>query len=85
MFIVLVIDGAIETRLSDNGGGISDEVREKIFEPFFTAKPTGQGAGLGLSISHDIIVQEHKGEIRVETEDGEFTEFVVRLPKNGYR
>ncbi|MCL4706864.1 hypothetical protein KJ068_16970 [bacterium] len=83
MFIVLVIDGAIETRLSDNGGGISDEVREKIFESFFTTKPTGQGTGLGLSISHDIIVQEHKGEIRVETEDGEFTEFVVRLPKNG--
>ena len=84
MFIVLVIDGAIETRLSDNGGRISDEVREKIFEPFFTTKPTGQGTGLGLSISHDIIiVQEHKGEIRVETEDGEFTEFVVRLPKNG--
>lgn len=83
MFIVLVIDGAIETRLSDNGGGISDEVREKIFESFFTTKPSEQGTGLGLSISHDIIVQEHKGEIRVETEDGEFTEFVVRLPKNG--
>lgn len=83
MFIVLVIDGAVEIRLSDNGGGIPDEVREKIFEPFFTTKPTGQGTGLELSISHDIIVQEHKGEIRVETEDGEFTEFVVRLPKNG--
>lgn len=81
MFIVLVIDGAVETRLSDNGGGIPDEVREKVFEPFFTTKPTGQGMGLELSISHDIIVQEHKGEIRVETEEGEFTEFVARLPK----
>lgn len=48
MFIVLVIDGAVETRLSDNGGGISDEVREKIFEPFFTTKPTGQGTGFGI-------------------------------------
>ncbi|MBC6947882.1 sensor histidine kinase, partial [candidate division KSB1 bacterium] len=73
--------GAIETRLSDNGGGISDEVREKIFEPFFTTKPTGQGAGLGLSISHDVIVQQHRGEIQVETEEGKFTEFVVRLPR----
>ncbi|KAA0223253.1 hypothetical protein EDS67_25905 [candidate division KSB1 bacterium] len=81
MFIVLVIDGAVETRLSDNGGGISDEVREKIFEPFFTTKPTGQGAGLGLSISHDVIVQQHRGEIQVETEEGKFTEFVVRLPR----
>ena len=83
MFIVLVIEGAVEIRVRDNCGGISDEVREKIFEPFFTTKSTGQGTGLGLSIGHDIIVQEHKGEIRVETEDGEFTEFVVRLPKNG--
>jgi signal transduction histidine kinase len=72
----------IEIRIRDNGNGIPLDIREKIFNPFFTTKPTGQGTGLGLSISYDIIVQEHKGEIKVETEEGEFTEFVVRLPKN---
>jgi signal transduction histidine kinase/ligand-binding sensor domain-containing protein len=71
----------IEIRIRDNGNGIPPDVREKIFNPFFTTKPTGQGTGLGLSISHDIIVQEHRGEIRVETEEGKFTEFAVRLPK----
>lgn len=82
MFIVLVIDGAVEIRLSDNGNGIPPEIREKIFNPFFTTKPTGQGTGLGLSISYDIIVQEHRGEITVKTEEGKFTEFVVRLPRS---
>ncbi len=71
----------IEIRIRDNGSGIPAHIREKIFNPFFTTKPTGQGTGLGLSISYDIIVQEHKGEIRVETEEGKFTEFVVRLPR----
>jgi signal transduction histidine kinase len=70
----------IEIRIRDNGNGISPEIRDKIFNPFFTTKPTGQGTGLGLSISYDIIVQEHHGEIKVETEEGKFTEFVVRLP-----
>ncbi len=69
----------IEIRIRDNGSGIPQEIREKIFNPFFTTKPTGQGMGLGLSISYDIVVQEHKGEIRVETEEGEFTEFVIGL------
>ena len=72
----------IEIRIRDNGNGIPVDVREKIFNPFFTTKPTGQGTGLGLSISYDIIVQEHKGEIKVETEEGKFTEFVLRLPKS---
>ncbi|RIK58074.1 hypothetical protein DCC62_29610, partial [candidate division KSB1 bacterium] len=72
----------IEIRIRDNGNGIPVDIREKIFNPFFTTKPTGQGTGLGLSISYDIIVQQHKGEIKVETEEGKFTEFVVRLPKN---
>jgi signal transduction histidine kinase len=72
----------IEIRIRDNGNGIPQDIREKIFNPFFTTKPTGQGTGLGLSISHDIIVQEHRGEIRVETEEGKFAEFVVRLPKS---
>ena len=71
----------IEIRIRDNGNGIPLEIREKIFNPFFTTKPTGQGTGLGLSISYDIIVQEHRGEITVETEEGKFTEFVVRLPR----
>jgi signal transduction histidine kinase len=71
----------IEIRIRDNGNGIPAEIREKIFTPFFTTKPTGQGTGLGLSISHDIIVQQHRGEIKVETEEGKFTEFVVRLPR----
>jgi signal transduction histidine kinase len=71
----------IEIRIRDNGNGIPADIREKIFNPFFTTKPTGQGTGLGLSISYDIIVQQHRGEIKVETEEGEFTEFVVRLPR----
>ncbi|KAA0220049.1 sensor histidine kinase [candidate division KSB1 bacterium] len=80
MFIVLVIDGAIETRLSDNGGGISDEVREKIFEPFFTTKPTGSGTGLGLSLSFDIVTQGHGGTLTVESREGEGATFIVKLP-----
>jgi signal transduction histidine kinase len=72
---------AVEIRIRDNGMGIPLEVRDKIFNPFFTTKPTGQGTGLGLSISHDIVVQEHGGQLEVETEPGEFTEFIVRLPR----
>jgi len=71
----------IEIRIRDNGNGIPLDIREKIFNPFFTTKPTGQGTGLGLSISYDIIVQQHKGEIKVETEEGKFTEFVIRLSR----
>jgi signal transduction histidine kinase len=72
----------IEIRIRDNGTGIPAAVRDKIFNPFFTTKPTGQGTGLGLSISYDIIVQKHKGEIKVETEEGQFTEFIISLPKS---
>jgi signal transduction histidine kinase len=75
----------IDIRIRDNGNGIPPDIREKIFNPFFTTKPTGQGTGLGLSISYDIIVQQHRGEINVETEEGKFTEFVVRLPKDTQR
>jgi len=71
----------VEIRIRDNGNGIPAEVREKIFNPFFTTKPTGRGTGLGLSIGYDIIVQQHRGEIKVETEEGKSTEFVVGLPK----
>ncbi len=74
---------SIEVRIRDNGMGIPPEVRDKIFNPFFTTKPTGQGTGLGLSISHDIVVQEHRGHLEVESEPGQFTEFIVRLPRQG--
>jgi two-component system, NtrC family, sensor kinase len=71
----------IEIRIRDNGTGIPPEVREKMFNPFFTTKPTGEGTGLGLSMTHDIIVKQHGGRIDVETEPGAFTEFIVTLPR----
>jgi signal transduction histidine kinase len=71
----------IEIRIRDNGTGIPPEVRERMFNPFFTTKPTGEGTGLGLSMTHDIIVKQHGGKIDVETEQGAFTEFVVSLPR----
>jgi signal transduction histidine kinase len=75
--------GHVEIRIRDNGPGIPAELREKIFNPFFTTKPPGQGTGLGLSISHEIVVQQHRGAIRVESAPGEFTEFIVTLPRTG--
>ena len=69
----------VQISIKDNGGGIPDEVRDKIFQPFFTTKPTGQGTGLGLSLSFDIM-KAHGGELKVETSDCEWTEFVVLLP-----
>lgn len=72
------LDNRIEIRVRDNGNGIPEKVQEKIFQPFFTTKPTGQGTGLGLSLSYDII-KAHGGEIRVETQVGAFTEFIIRL------
>ena len=57
-------------------------MREKIFNPFFTTKPTGEGTGLGLSMAHDIIVKQHGGRIDVETEPGAFTEFIITLPRD---
>jgi two-component system NtrC family sensor kinase len=71
--------GKIEIRVADNGNGIPQKIRDKIFQPFFTTKPTGQGTGLGLSLSYDI-VKAHGGELRVETQEGEGTEFIVSLP-----
>jgi len=69
----------IEIRIRDNGTGIPPEVKDKIFNPFFTTKPAGEGTGLGLSMSHDIIVKQHGGSIDVETEPGLFTEFKILL------
>ncbi|MFY9953273.1 ATP-binding protein, partial [Bradyrhizobium sp.] len=65
----------------DNGIGIPAEVQEKIFNPFFTTKPAGEGTGLGLSMTHDIIVKQHGGRIDVATEPGQFTEFTIVLPR----
>ena len=72
---------SVEIRIRDNGGGISPEVKEKMFNPFFTTKPPGEGTGLGLSLSYDIIVKQHAGSIEVDTEPGEFTEFKIILPR----
>ena len=72
---------AVEVRIRDNGDGIEEAVRQRIFEPFFTTKPAGSGTGLGLSMSYDIVVQEHKGEIRVESEHGHYAEFIITLPR----
>jgi two-component system NtrC family sensor kinase len=72
---------SVEIRIRDNGAGIPKEVKEKIFNPFFTTKPAGEGTGLGLSMSHDIVVKQHGGKIDVETEPGVFTEFIITLPR----
>jgi signal transduction histidine kinase len=72
----------IEIRVRDNGIGIAPEVKDKIFNPFFTTKPAGEGTGLGLSMTHDIIVKQHGGKIDVATEPGQFTEFTIVLPRN---
>ena len=74
---------AVEIRVRDNGTGIPPEIRDQLFQPFFTTKPTGEGTGLGLSISWDIVTQQHRGTIAVDSREGEFTEFTIRLPRNG--
>jgi signal transduction histidine kinase len=71
----------VEIRIRDNGTGIPTEVKDKMFNPFFTTKPAGEGTGLGLSMSHDIIVKQHGGSIDVETAPGQFTEFKIVLPR----
>jgi signal transduction histidine kinase len=77
------LGGSVEIRIRDNGTGIPPEVKEKLFNPFFTTKPAGEGTGLGLSISHDIIVKQHGGSIEVDTLPGEFSEFRIVLPRTG--
>ena len=69
----------VEIKVSDNGNGIPPKVLDKIFQPFFTTKPTGQGTGLGLSLSYDI-VKAHGGEIKVESKENEGTTFIIQLP-----
>ena len=72
---------SVEIRIRESGIGIPPEVKEKIFNPFFTTKPAGEGTGLGLSLSYDIVVKQHGGSIEVDTQPGEFTEFKVILPR----
>jgi len=77
------LGNSVEIRIRDNGTGIPPEVREKLFNPFFTTKPAGEGTGLGLSICHDIIVKQHRGSIEVDTQLDQFTEFRIVLPRVG--
>ena len=74
------LGGGAEIRITDNGNGIPQTVIDKIFQPFFTTKPTGQGTGLGLSLSYDIVTKGHGGELKVETKEGEGTTFIINLP-----
>lgn len=74
-------ESSVEIRIRDNGSGIPNDIIDKIFQPFFTTKPSGEGTGLGLSISYDIVVHQHGGQLMVGTKEGEYTEFIVVLPK----
>jgi signal transduction histidine kinase len=74
-------DGGVEVRVRDNGTGVPEALAGKIFDPFFTTKPPGEGTGLGLSLSYETVVQQHGGRLVVSSEEGEFTEFVVTLPR----
>ena len=78
----LTKNGSIEIKVKDNGNGIPDAIKDKIMQPFFTTKPTGEGTGLGLSLSYDIVVKGHGGSIAVDTKEGVYTEFIVQLPNN---
>lgn len=79
----LAITNGIQIRVSDNGTGIPENVQQKIFQPFFTTKPTGEGTGLGLSLSYDIITKGHSGTMQVESQEGKGTEFIIQLPVAG--
>ncbi|MBS1525726.1 MAG: histidine kinase [Bacteroidetes bacterium] len=74
--------GFAEVRVKDNGNGIPENIKEKILQPFFTTKPTGEGTGLGLSLSYDIVVKAHGGKIDIKSKEGEGSEFIVQLPIN---
>jgi signal transduction histidine kinase len=73
------IGDRVEIRVKDNGVGIPKHILDKIYQPFFTTKPPGQGTGLGLSLSYDMIVA-HGGELKAQTEEGEYAEFIITLP-----
>jgi signal transduction histidine kinase len=75
----MLVDG-IGIIIKDNGNGIPDAIKDKIMQPFFTTKPTGEGTGLGLSLSYDIVVKGHGGKIDIDTKEGEYSEFTISLP-----
>ncbi|MEO7486336.1 MAG: HAMP domain-containing sensor histidine kinase, partial [Ferruginibacter sp.] len=75
------INDKVEIKVSDNGNGIPQNIVDKIFQPFFTTKPTGQGTGLGLSLSYDI-VKTHGGELKLETNEGSGSTFIIQIPTN---
>ena len=75
------IQGKVEVKVTDNGNGIPEKVLDKIFQPFFTTKPTGQGTGLGLSMSFDIVTKGHGGTLTVTTEEGVGSSFTITLPR----
>jgi len=77
------LGSSAEIAIRDNGTGIAEELRAKIFNPFFTTKPAGEGTGLGLSLSHDIVVKQHGGTLEVSTKPGAWTEFTIVLPRAG--
>jgi signal transduction histidine kinase len=74
-------DGKVEIRIRDNGTGIPEKIKKNLFNPFFTTKPAGEGTGLGLSLSYDIVVKEHGGKLEFYSEENNFTEFLIVLPK----
>ena len=74
------LNDKVEIIVKDNGNGIPQNIIDKIFQPFFTTKPTGQGTGLGLSLAYDIITKEHNGTIKVESKESEGSEFIIQLP-----
>ena len=76
----IIINGKDELRIGDNGNGIPKDIIDKIFQPFFTTKPTGEGTGLGLSLSYDIVTKVHGGELKVETKEGNGTTFIIQIP-----
>jgi two-component system NtrC family sensor kinase len=76
----LKVSTGIEIRVGDNGNGIAESIQTKVFQPFFTTKPAGQGIGLGLSLAYDIITKGHSGTLTVKSQEGNGTEFVIYLP-----
>jgi signal transduction histidine kinase len=74
------VNNRVAIRVADNGNGIPDAIKDKIFQPFFTTKPTGEGTGLGLSLSYGIVTKGHGGTLEMETKEGEGTTFIVQLP-----
>ena len=76
------LNGKVEIKIRDNGNGIPKDILDKIFQPFFTTKPTGEGTGLGLSLSYDVVTKVHNGNITFASEDGKYTEFIITLPKS---